>query len=151
MDVKINVRRKYIVDGKEYNSVEEMPSAIREAYQKATGKVNGIEHHHISSISSQKVLFNGQEYESINSMPSDVRLIYETVMKTVREGRPSAEDVDNAFGKKIPDPGKEAAFDSYNISKPIMPESSFSIRNFVILAVTIALLTGIYFLFKNSR
>ena len=50
-----------MVNGKEYGSIEEMPAAIREAYEKAVGKAKGIEHGNISSISSGKIVFNGQE------------------------------------------------------------------------------------------
>jgi hypothetical protein len=144
VDIKFNVKRKYVVNGKEYGSIEEMPAAIREAYEKAVGKAKGIEH---GNISSEKIVFNGQEYESVNSMSADIRQMYETVMKTVNEGKLSVTgNVDFKFGKKTPYRGKEAALDSYSISKPIAPQSFLSSRNFIIAAAIIALFAGIYFL-----
>jgi hypothetical protein len=68
-------------------------------------------------------------------------------MKTVSEGKLSITgNVDFKFGKKTPDLGKEAALDSYSVSKPIAPKSFFSPRVFVIVAAILALLVGIYFL-----
>jgi hypothetical protein len=84
MDIKFNVKRKYVVNGKEYGSPEEMPAAIREAYEKAVGKAQGMPHGNISSISSGNIVFNGQEYESVGSMPPDVRQMYETIMNAVK-------------------------------------------------------------------
>jgi len=147
MEVKFNVKRKYIVNGKEYSSLEEMPAAIREAYEKAVGKAKGIEHGNIPSVTAGKIIFNGQEYESVDAMPADIRQMYETVMKTVSEGKISITgDVDFKFGKKIPDLGKRTTFDSYNISKPIAPESFFSFRALTIIVAILALLVGIYYL-----
>jgi hypothetical protein len=34
-NVKVNVKKKYIVDGKEYDSIEAMPEGIRTAYEAA--------------------------------------------------------------------------------------------------------------------
>ena len=147
MEVKFNVKRKFVVNGKENGSIEEMPAAIREVYEKAVGKAKGIEHGNISSISSGKIVFNGQEYESVNSMPPDIRQMYETVMQTVSEGKISITgDVDFKFGKKTPDPGGKAALGSYSTSKPIAPQSFLSPRVLIIAAAILAFIIGIYFL-----
>ena len=37
-NVKVNVKKKYIVDGKEYDSIEAMPEGIRTAYEAALAK-----------------------------------------------------------------------------------------------------------------
>ena len=147
MEVKFNVKRKYIVNGNEYSSLDEMPAAIREAYEKAVGQAKGIEHGNISSISSGKIMFNGQEYESLNSMPPDIRQMYETVMKTVSEGKLSVTgDVDFKVDKKIPDLGKEAALHSYSTSKPIAPKSFLSPAVLLLIGIVLALFVGLYLL-----
>lgn len=68
MEVKFNVKRKYIVNGKEYASIEETPADIRQAYERAVSGKDGFTHENISSLSAGKIVFNGQEYESIDSM-----------------------------------------------------------------------------------
>lgn len=147
MEVKFNVKRKYVVNGKEYGSLEEMPTAIREAYEKAVGKTHGTEHGNIPTISSQKIVFNGQEYESVNSMPADVRQLYESVMKTVNEGNISLTgNIDFKFGKKTPGPEKGKTLDAYNVSKPIEPQSGLSPRVLIIAGAIIALIIGLYIL-----
>jgi hypothetical protein len=147
MEIKFNVKRKFIVNGKEYGSLEEMPAAIREAYEKAVSKSKGIEHGNITSVSSEKIVFNGQEYENVNSMPADIRQMYETVMKTVSEGKLSVTgNIDFKFGKKAADLKNEGVHDSYSMSKPIAPKSFFSPRVLIIVAAILALLVGIYFL-----
>jgi hypothetical protein len=147
MDVKFNVKYKFKVNGKEYSSLEEMPAPIRETYEKAVANSKGIEHGNIPSVTAGKIIFNGQEYESMNAMPADIRQMYETVMKTVSEGKISVTgDVDFKFGKKMPDLGKGTTFNSYNMSKPIAPQSFFSPRILTIIFAILAFLVGIYFL-----
>jgi hypothetical protein len=34
-DIKINVKKRYVVNGKEYHSLEEMPADIRQVYETA--------------------------------------------------------------------------------------------------------------------
>lgn len=148
MEVKFNVKRKYIVNGKEYASIEEMPADIRQLYEKAVSGKEGISNENISSLSAGKIVFNGQEYESVESMPFDIRQMYETVMKTVNEGKISLTgNVDFKFGRKTPELGQGSIVDSYNMSKPITPKSFFSLRLLIVGAVVIILLIGIYFVF----
>ncbi len=147
MEIKFNVKRKYVVNGKEYGSLEEMPAAIREVYEKAVGKAHGTEHGNIPAISTQKIVFNGQEYESVNAMPPDIRRMYETVMKTVNEGKISlAGNVDLTFGKKKPGLGNESALDAYNIATPIEPTSGLSPRLLILAGALIAFIIGLYIL-----
>jgi hypothetical protein len=42
MKVNFNIKRKIVVNGKEYNSVEDMPLELREAYEKAVGSGTGV-------------------------------------------------------------------------------------------------------------
>lgn len=147
MEVKFDLKRKYIVNGKEYGSVEEMPADIRDAYEKAVGKAQGIQHGNIASMSSEKIVFNGQEYESVNSMPADIRQMYETIMKTVKEEKFSVKgNIDFKTGEKTADFKKEGVLGSYSISKPITPNSFFSPRVLIIAAAILAFIIGIYFL-----
>ncbi len=87
MGIKVNVRWKFKVNGKEYGSVEEMPGDIREAYEKAKGT---------SRIAAGKVVFNGQEYESVDAMPIEVRRVYDKVMEAAETGEIPAEVLSGA-------------------------------------------------------
>ena len=80
MTVKVEVKWKFKVNGKEYASREEMPENIRHAYDKAlanarSGGSAG------PGAPATKIVFNGQEYSSVDSMPADVRQTYEEVLK----------------------------------------------------------------------
>jgi nucleoside-specific outer membrane channel protein Tsx len=121
-----------------------MPTAIREAYEKAVANSKetgqGI-------VSSGKIIFNGQEYDSVDSMPADVRQMYETVMKTVNDGKISITgNVDFKFGKKVPDIGQGASLDSFNTARPIAPRSFFSPRILALAVALLALMIVTYYL-----
>lgn len=148
MEVKFNVKRKYIVNGKEYASIEEMPADIRQAYERAVSGKGGFTHENISSLSAGKIVFNGQEYESIDLMPLDIRQMYETIMKSVGEGNMS---VTGKAGINMDGTSssfqKGGVLNAYTMSKPITPKSFFSPRLLIIAAAIIILLAGIYFIF----
>lgn len=148
MEIKFNVKRKYVVNGKEYGSLEEMPSAIREAYEKAVGKAQGIEQGNISSISSDKIVFNGQEYESVNTMPLDVRQMYETIMNAVKgEKGVTMEKSGFQIGLNVPGIKDKGILATGGInSKPIEPQSGFSPRILIIAAVILGVIIGLYIL-----
>jgi len=147
VEIKFNVKRKYVVNGKEYGSLEEMPAAIRETYEKAVGKAHGTEHGNIPAISSQKIVFNGQEYESVDSMPLDIRQMYEKIMKSVGEGKVavSGKAGINKDGTSVSFQ-KGGVLNAYTMSKPITPGSFFSPRLLIVGAAVIILLIGIYVL-----
>jgi len=82
--VKITVRRKIVVNGKEYGSPEELPPELRPAYEKAVAQGP-------STGTSLKVTFNGREFLSVDHMPPEVRALYDAAMKAVgaeQEGSP---------------------------------------------------------------
>lgn len=83
MNVNINVKRKFKVNGKEYNSVEEMPPDIRSVFEKAMATQGGKA---IPSITQNKIIFNGVEYKKIEDMPPDIRQLYEQALNAVQSG-----------------------------------------------------------------
>lgn len=146
MDVKFNVKKTYKVNSIEYNSIEEMPAAIREAYEKAVAGSKGKQ----GIITTGKIVFNGQEYENVDAMPPDIRQMYESIMKTVKSGEITATaNASINIGKQAVDFRKEDALNSYSMSKPIAPQSFFSSRVIVIVAAVLGLLVGLYFLLKG--
>ena len=86
MNVNVNVKRKYKINGKEYNSVEEMPSDIRNAFEKAMASQADTGNHINLAVTQTKIIFNGTEYQNIDAMPQDVRKLYEKVLKAAETG-----------------------------------------------------------------
>ncbi len=147
MSVKFDVKYKFKVNGKEYNSLDEMPAPIREAYEKAVADKEGIEQGNIASVTAGKIVFNGQEYASVDSMPSDVRQMYETIMKTVKSGEISAAAKANLkIGGTAADLKDKGVFISASSSKPVTPKSFLSPAILVLLGIMLALFAGLCFL-----
>ncbi len=86
MNVNVNVKRKFKINGKEYNSIEEMPPDIRKAFEKAMASQEGIVGQINSTVIQTKIIFNGTEYRNIDAMPQDVRQLYEKVLKAAETG-----------------------------------------------------------------
>ena len=125
MKVNFNVKRKFIVNGKEYASVEEMPPELREAYEKAVRSGAGVRIEKPQISVESKIVFNGQEYRSLEAMPEEVRRVYQSVMKSVETGEASTEFLSAALGDESTMPNRSAAFHtSVDLAKPIEPTSS---------------------------
>lgn len=147
MDVKVNIKRKFKVNGKEYDSIEDMPAAIREAYEKAFVGAEGPEHGKITA-SPGRIVFNGQQFESVDAMPDDIRKMYETIVKSLPEGNFSVPGKISAGGDTTPTTfQKEEFLNSCTMPKPIGPKSSLTFRSFMVGAAVFLLLMAIYFLF----
>ena len=78
MNVNVNVKRKFKVNGKEYNSIEEMPQDIRSAFEKAMASKTGSGQQVNTATMQTKIIFNGTEYQSIDVMPQDEPKSYGT-------------------------------------------------------------------------
>ena len=79
----INIKRRIIVNGREYAGVEEMPEDVRHAYEQALASA-GREGHGINPAGPQtKIIFNGREYASLDEMPEEIRTLYDAAMATV--------------------------------------------------------------------
>jgi hypothetical protein len=86
MNVNVNVKRKFKINGKEYNSIEEMPQDIRDAFEKAMASKTGFGLQMNPASVQTKIIFNGTEYQSIDAMPQDARQLYEKVLKAAETG-----------------------------------------------------------------
>jgi hypothetical protein len=150
MDININVKRKYKINGKEYNSIEEMPEDIRKAFEKAVISKDGKSSQITTTNMQNKIMFNGVEYESIDAMPQDVRQLYKEVMKTVETRVMSP---GNVFEAKV-DFSLTKSKDSRTamtgkIPQPIKPEPIFSSRKLIVSIIIFALILLLYLLFHN--
>ena len=151
MNANVNVKRKFKVNGKEYNSIEEMPPDIRNAFEKAMALQAGSGQQANPATMQTKIIFNGTEYQSIDAMPQDVRQLYEKVLKTAETGNAPAniittDDIsDMLTGHKA-----YGSTNSGNMGNPPKIEpSAFSPRMLIIGAMLIALIFILYLVFQG--
>jgi len=143
MKIEVNVERKFIVNGKEYNSLEEIPNDLRQAVEKTMIDDNAKAHIHTET----KIVFNGKEYESIEAMPYTIRQVYEKVLKAVAAGKVSPEIIavadTNSSSMRVKN--KKA---SPGYVRAIESDHSFSLsaQKVIIGLILLVLILGLYFL-----
>jgi hypothetical protein len=79
MATKVTFDRKFIVNGKEFNSLDELPENIRQACENAVSDLSGTPRH--ASVIKTDIFFNGKQYTSIDAMPQDDRCAYQQALK----------------------------------------------------------------------
>jgi hypothetical protein len=148
MKVNFNIKRRIIVNGKEYASVEDMPPELREAYEKAVGSGTGVSIEKPQVKLTTKIVFNGKAYENLDSMPVEVRQLYQSVMKSVETGEASPELLSAALGEDSTQTRRGAtSHTSIGLPKPIEPGSSFSPRWIIVAVALLGLVFMLYYLF----
>ncbi len=129
-------------NGAEYNSLDEMPTAVRLAYEKALelakqGKSGGLLGGHVNVKLTTKVRFayNGKVYDSPEQMPPDVREKYDLAMQRIdkdHNGIPDALESSASLPASDFTPPSPDAFPTTEQSTPLLapaqpviaPESS---------------------------
>jgi hypothetical protein len=145
MKLNVNIKRKFKVNGKEYNSIEEMPPDIRNAFKKEAASQAGTGN---PLMIRRKIIFNGTEYNSIEEMPHEDRQLYEKVLRAAETGDLPPSLItkgDTSVSEK-----ESKIFVNTNLEKmgrPIKAESVFSPRILILGLVLIALMILIYYLF----
>lgn len=140
IDFNINITRKIKVNGKEYDSLEEVPQEHRQAVQDALGAAG--------TGAPGKININGTGYDSPEAMPPEARRIYD---ESLGKARALAQEkgIDlAAFGIK-PGPDGQPAPEAepglsiqLNLNAPPgapAQEGGLSLRTTVILAILAAL------------
>ena len=148
MNVNVNVKRKFKINGKEYNSIEEMPPDIRSAFEKAMASQAGSG----TNVTTQtKIIFNGTEYQSIDAMPQDVRQLYEKVLKAAETGNaPSNIITASDISGMQAEPKNYGTASLGNMGKPAKIEpTAFSARTLIIGVLLIALFFILYLVFQG--
>jgi hypothetical protein len=150
MNININFKRKFKVNGKEYNSIEEMPYDIREAFEKAMASQADSSHQVKPTTMQTKIIFNGTEYKNIDAMPQDVRQLYEKVLKAAETGAvPPDIDIAGDINGMLTRPKTFRTDRTGDIRKPTNTEPSFSPRTLIVSVVLFALILLLYFLFHS--
>ena len=79
----INIKRRIIVNGREYSSVDEMPDDLRRAYERSMANLSREGDVINPAAPQQEITFNGKEYGNVDEMPEDLRRLYDAAMMTV--------------------------------------------------------------------
>jgi hypothetical protein len=145
MNVNVNVKRNFRINGKVYHSIEEMPEDIKETFRKAMASQTGASGATDKTSVRTKVVFNGTEYDSIEAMPENVRQLYDQVLKSAgTAAAPSATTGD------VMSPRFETSGDFQGINrKPTKTDSSFSPRALLVSVLAIALILMFYYLLRH--
>jgi hypothetical protein len=147
MKVNFNVKRKFVINGKEYSSVEEMPPELQEAYEKAVRSGTGVRLKKPQVKVKTKIVFNGKEYENLEAMPADIRGLYQSVMKSVETGEASPEILSTVLGDDPAFAAQGGAIrTSDDLPKPIEPVSAFSSRWIIVALGLLGLVFMLYHL-----
>jgi hypothetical protein len=150
MNININVKRKYKINGKEYNSIEEMPDDIRETFKKAMGSQTGPGHTINHAALPAKIIFNGKEYESLGAMPQDVRQFYEKVIKAAETGStPPDIDLAGINEGRMMETYTPGTVHSGDTRKPPKSEPSFSRQALIVSIILVALILLFYSLLRS--
>ncbi len=150
MKININIKRKFKIGGKEYNSLEEMPDDIRATFKKAKVLPSASEHQTSADALGTKIIFNDKEYENIDAMPQNIRKLYITVLKTAETGAaPSDIDFsgisnDMLRGTRTPD-----AVPAEEVRQPKF-ETSFSLRSLFVTVMVAAIIILLYYQFFSK-
>jgi hypothetical protein len=150
MTVSINVKRKFKINGKEYNSIEEMPDDVRETFKKAMASQADSGHQTNPAAMRTRIIFNGMEYESMDAMPQDVRQLYEKVLRAAETGTASPEiDLADISSGMPREPSTLGTAYPGDIPQPAKFEPSFSPRTLIVSAVLGALFLLLYYLWQS--
>ena len=73
IEFTVNVKKRFIVNGKEYGSVEEMPEEFRAAYAKAIESAAAQGHARTLNMGKCQIAFHGKDYSIEDSLPEGDR------------------------------------------------------------------------------
>ena len=121
MSINVEVKRKITVDGKDYDSLDQLPDEVRTAILKtlAAGPTN----------SRTTVHINGKAYSSVDDFPAPLRGIITAVAGAVLQAQAGK----SGMGK-----------DMERIPGTIRPERTISLKKFVFLICLIAFILWLF-------
>ncbi len=151
MKVNVNVKRTFKVNGKVYNSLEEMPDDVREAFKKATATDSLGGYEAAPGTPRTRIIFNGTEYEGIDAMPPDVRQVYEQALRAAETGAAKSDIDFTGIGQgmfnRTEIPGNSS---SGNARPKIKVEPTFSVKTVIVACLVFALIFGLYYVLHSK-
>lgn len=142
MTIEADLKRKFIVNGRQYASIEEMPEAIRQAFQKGMSGGHGA----IRVNTETRIVFNGKEYNGIEDMPNDAREAYEKIMKAAM-GADASSLAPPGAGRSLTGPRTQLTLSGRSMPVEARVSVSLSSRTLIIALISLASALGLYFLF----
>jgi hypothetical protein len=140
MPLNINVKTKIIINGKEYNSQDELPPELRKVYDQALANRSASQQMQITSGS--KITFNGQTYNNREEMPEEVRRIYDSAVDAIDKNHDGIPDALQKGGLEVlPTPGTSTPMAPLPAQQsPISPDRSDQWRTIITVMVSLFLL-----------
>lgn len=83
MAIEVNVTREFVVNGKPYRSLGEVPPELRGVIQGALGSPYGDS----QAEDRREIIVNGKRYDDVKAMPDGVREMYEVAMQCIGPGK----------------------------------------------------------------
>ncbi|MBI5583352.1 MAG: hypothetical protein HY892_05985 [Deltaproteobacteria bacterium] len=143
MGIKIDFEKKFIVNGREYHSWEEVPEDLRRLGAPALNPAGDLPSGLISP--KQSIVFNGKQYEDLSAMPEEERKMFEMIMKSLKiEGDTQAQA--GSMPKNQGGGNITLSLEAYRKGKTGSP--SFSSNWLLKGVVVLGLLGGAYYLLK---
>lgn len=87
----IRVTRTFTVNGKAYESIDELPGDIRRLVEQAVGSHPAAAWARPTSAAPAKIVVNGTEYDGVAALPPEIRQLYEAAMNAVTTGAVSTD------------------------------------------------------------
>ena len=146
--LKVNIKKRFRINGREYGSIEEMPEDVRRAYEKAAQ--GGVLGGNRAAAQPARVVLNGQEYRSVDDMPAAIRQIYEGTMEALKQKEAEIE-----WGKDIikerpsPEIKESGKFPRVEVApSKIGINPSMNYKIWILGLAIVSLLVCLYFLIK---
>jgi len=114
MGIEVNVTREFVINGKQYHSLEEVPPDIRQAIEE-TLRSPGVSKAGTAG-NQARITVNDRPYGGVDAMPGGVREIYAVAMQCIGSGPGSR------AGKPATSP------------KPIAPQGAFPLSGRRVMA-----------------
>jgi len=152
MNIDITLKREFKVNGKEYNTIADMPNDVREAFERAMNPQSTTGRQIGPASMGTKIRFNGTEYDSPDAMPPHVRQLYEQLMRALETGSVTPEVALEIAGGTtlIRPPGDRIAAPRVATTPDKVELSfSFSLQKLIVTVILIALCFFLYFLFYS--
>jgi hypothetical protein len=83
MGIEVNVTREFVVNGKPYRSLEEVPPEFRDALRGALASQHGES----NAGDGGGIVVNGKSYDDVRAMPEGVREMYAVAMQCIGSGK----------------------------------------------------------------
>ncbi len=139
MPYNISLRTKIIINGKEYNSIEEMEPEVRQQYERVIARRNTAKPGNPLQRET-RILVNGIEYDSADKMPADIRKIYERMNSSFDDNHNGIPDIFENDPLESPSrmQSQRSLKDGRNVKKQL-PNSS-NTAMIIVLSVIIVIL-----------